>query len=138
MKKNNHNRVESLDSFDSDEDGFLEGSYKVGKAIASFNFGKVQEEQSSKSTVLSSPTTNKPQANQAPSNFRFRSSQKSVTPAVDGEPYTIKRCYQFRPSTIRKLNELKASHSDFNVYLNTVIDEAISYYYDHVFLNKSN
>jgi hypothetical protein len=130
--------VESLDSFDSDDDGFLEGSYKGGKAIASFSFGKSPEDQSGNSTMKTSPITNKPEASQSPSKFSFRSSQKSITPAVDGELYTIKRCYQFRPSTIRKLNELKASHSDFNVYLNTVIDEAISYYYDHVFMKKSN
>ena len=45
--------------------------------------------------------------------------------------------YPFRPSTLRKLSELKAKHPDVNVYLNTIIVEAINYYYDTIFSEKS-
>ncbi len=63
----------------------------------------------------------------------FIPSQRGATPAVDGEDLTLSRTYKLRPSTMRKLNELKANHSDVNVYLNTIVDEAISYYYEHIF-----
>ena len=56
-----------------------------------------------------------------------------MTPFINGEQFTLKRCYQFRPSTVRKLNELKANHSDVNAYLNTILDEAILFYHKHVF-----
>ena len=62
---------------------------------------------------------------------------KGLTPLINGEQFTLKRCYQFRSSTVRKLNELKANHSDVNAYLNTILDEAILYYYNHIF-NESD
>ena len=52
------------------------------------------------------------------------------TPPIDGEPFDVKRCYNFRKSTIRKLNELKAKHPDYNAYLSTILDAAINLYYD--------
>jgi hypothetical protein len=30
-------------------------------------------------------------------------------------------------------DEIKAKHANVNVYLNTLVDEAISFYYDHLF-----
>lgn len=33
----------------------------------------------------------------------------------------------------KKLNELKADNSNVNVYLNKIVDEAISFYYEHTF-----
>jgi hypothetical protein len=59
----------------------------------------------------------------------FNPRQRGATPAVAGEDLTLVRSYKLRPSTTKKLNELK----DVNVYLNTIVDEAISYYYEHVF-----
>jgi hypothetical protein len=47
--------------------------------------------------------------------------------------FRYKRCYQFRESTVRMLNELKAAHPDVNVYLNTILDEAIRHYYKYFF-----
>lgn len=58
-----------------------------------------------------------------------------VTTPRDGEAFTIKRGYQFRESTLKKLNELKA-HAGINTYFNEIIDTAICYYYDAVFKNK--
>lgn len=59
-----------------------------------------------------------------------------MTTPIDGEAFTIKRGYQFRESTLKKLNELKA-HAGINTYFNEIIDTAICYYYDAVFKNKS-
>ena len=39
MKKKGHDNVESLDINDLDDDGFIEGDFNGGKAIASFSFG---------------------------------------------------------------------------------------------------
>lgn len=60
-----------------------------------------------------------------------------MTTPIDGETFSIKRGYQFRPSTIKKLNELKANSDNINIYFNEIIDTAICYYYDAVFKNKS-
>ena len=60
-----------------------------------------------------------------------------MTTPIDGETFSIKRGYQFRPSTIKKLNELKANSDNINIYFNEIIDAAICYYYDAVFKNKS-
>jgi hypothetical protein len=37
-----------------------------------------------------------------------------------------------RPSTLRKLNALKAEHPDVNVLFNTIVDMAVSYYYNYI------
>lgn len=57
------------------------------------------------------------------------------TPAVDGEAFDMVRSYTLRRSTVRILSKIKAIHEDDNVYLNTIVDEAIRYYYDYL---KSN
>lgn len=57
-----------------------------------------------------------------------------ITPPIDGEYFTINRGYKLRPSTVRKLNEIKAGHRDINIYMNTIVDEAINHYYEDVFL----
>lgn len=61
---------------------------------------------------------------------------RGLTPAVDGESFSVKRCYQFRPSTLKKLNQLKGESDNFNIYLNEIIDQAICYYHDYVFNKK--
>lgn len=54
------------------------------------------------------------------------------TPPVDGEIYDMVRTYTLRRSTVRILSKIKAIHSDDNVYLNTIVDEAIRYYYEYL------
>lgn len=60
---------------------------------------------------------------------------RGLTPPIDGEAFDIKRGYQFRASTIKKLNQLKGSSDNINIYLNEIIDAAICYYYDSMFKN---
>ena len=57
------------------------------------------------------------------------------TPPVDGEVFDMVRSYSLRRSTVRILSKIKAIHNDDNVYLNTIVDEAIRYYYEFL---KSN
>lgn len=54
------------------------------------------------------------------------------TPPVDGEIYDMVRTYTLRRSTVRILSKIKAIHIDDNVYLNTIVDEAIRYYYEYL------
>lgn len=83
------------------------------------------------STNNSSPSVD----NSSPSiidNRKGKAAPNGITPPVNGETFDIKRTYAFRKSTIRKLNELKAAHADVNVYLSTILDEAITEYYNQV------
>lgn len=61
---------------------------------------------------------------------------RGLTPAVNGECFDIKRCYQFRASTLKKLNKIKGESDNVNIYLNEIIDQAICHYYDYVFSKK--
>lgn len=60
------------------------------------------------------------------------------TPPVDGEVFDMVRTYVLRRSTIRILSKIKAIHIDDNVYLNTIVDEAIRYYYDYLKNNRND
>lgn len=61
---------------------------------------------------------------------------RGLTPLINGEAFNIKRCYQFRASTLKKLNQLKGESDNINIYLNEIIDAAICYYHDAVFNKK--
>lgn len=56
---------------------------------------------------------------------------------IDGERFEVRRTFLFRKSTVRLLNKLKAEHEDENVYLSTIIDEALRFYSEHAFKSKS-
>lgn len=62
---------------------------------------------------------------------------RGLTPKINGESFDIKRCYQFRVSTIKKLNQLKGESDNINIYLNEIIDAAICFYHDSVFAAHS-
>ncbi|WP_139905482.1 hypothetical protein [Clostridium thermarum] len=128
--------MESVDIyFSEDDDNGGEGIIQ-GKSMATFSFTTnnktnvtdVQKEVSPALIASSDQTGNKKQYN--------RSNPHGTTPAIDGEHFTLKRGYQLRPSTLRKLNELKSKHPDVNVYLNTILDAAIQHYYDYI-INKN-
>ncbi|MVX65720.1 hypothetical protein GKZ28_18740 [Clostridium chromiireducens] len=61
---------------------------------------------------------------------------RGLTPAVNGESFDIKRCYQFRASTLKKLNKIKGESDNVNIYLNEIIDQAICHYYNYVLGEK--
>jgi len=66
----------------------------------------------------------------------YRSEPYGITPPVNGEYFDTRRTFTFRKSTVRKLNELKANHPDINVYLNTIVDNAVCHYYDCISREK--
>lgn len=55
-----------------------------------------------------------------------------AAPPINGETPTIRRSYIFRPSTIRKLNELKSIHPDINACVSTIVDVALEHYYTYI------
>lgn len=63
----------------------------------------------------------------------FTQKVRGLTPKRDDEAFDIKRCYQFRASTIKKLNLIKCNSNDTNIYLNEVLDDAICFYYNSLF-----
>lgn len=125
--------MERLDIyFDEEEDLFSQRNINVGKPIASFSFGSMANP-INEELISQRKTVEEKAAAQSPSSNNHQTNPKGQTPVIDGEYFTLKRCYQFRPSTIRKLNELKAKHPDVNAYLNTILDEAIMHYYNYKF-----
>lgn len=71
-------------------------------------------------------------------NRKGKNSANDISSPIDNEPFKYKRCYLFRESTLRMLNEIKAKHPDINVYLNKIIDEAIRHYYKNIFESSEN
>lgn len=54
------------------------------------------------------------------------------TPPIDGEYFLLSRTFKFRKSTVLKLNELKFLSKSENIYLSSIVDQAISNYYDEI------
>jgi len=65
-------------------------------------------------------------------NRKGKPTANGLTPPINGEYFNIKRGYCMRKSTVVMLNELKASHPDINVYMNSIVDAAISHYYNFI------
>ena len=63
---------------------------------------------------------------------RHKAQPNGITPPIDGEFFEVRRSYSFRKSTLIKLNQIKGTSLDYNIYMNTIIDSAICFYYDHV------
>lgn len=78
------------------------------------------------------------ETNPLPDNRKGKTAINTITPPIDNEPFIYKRCYKFRESTLRMMNDIKAKHPDVNVYFNTIIDEAVRYYYKNIFENNEN
>lgn len=84
----------------------------------------------------SNSSDSKSEAHSYGSSPKYKAKAYGMTTPVNGEAFSIKRGYQFRPSTIKKLTEIKANSDNINIYYNEIIDAAICYYYDAVFNNK--
>ena len=135
-KKLEDTDVESLDMDDIEDEGFFEGDVDFGTPLMSFSFGGDNVMESKEVNTQSTTLAFSSNDSAVPANQNTTAPPKGLTPPIDGEYFTVKRCYQYRPSTIRELNELKANHADITAYLNTILDEAILFYYDHVMSMK--
>ena len=128
--------IECLDARDNDDEGFIEGDINTGKVLSTFSFGMNAASSDNKASAIQSPVQGKTNEKLTSQNQSYTSSPRGLTPPINGEHYTIKRTYAMRPSTVRKLNTLKAEHPDVNVLFNTIVDMAISHYYDYI-INSS-
>lgn len=144
----NSDSVESLDGNVYEDNGFIEGDVSFGKTLATFDFGgqlnSLGVQADNKKTGLADSKSGQADFLLGQSDNKIGQVQvdkplplpKGLTPPIDGEQFTVKRSYQLRPSTLRKLNEIRARHSDVNVYYNTILDEAVLHYYDYIFIKK--
>lgn len=162
MTRKDSKKTLEIDDFSSDYDveeiGF--DNLILGSPVATFSFSDNIEEASngtsSNSMDLTCPSNSSNYAHSATEKIKKettyniintsseifdnrtdKAAPNGITPPIDGEHFDIKRGYTFRKSTIRKLNELKAAHPDVNVYLSTIIDEAINHYFNYVFLENN-
>jgi hypothetical protein len=122
--------IEALDLEEDEEDGFTDGTVHIGKPLMTFSFAPTPQVQAISSAAAKPAMISRD--NFSGKKF-FNPRQRGATPAVEGEDFALIRSYKLRPSTMKKLNEIKARHSNVNVYLNTIVDEAISFYYEHLF-----
>jgi hypothetical protein len=76
--------------------------------------------------------SNKPSSGELTAIGAPKTQAYGITPPVDGEYFEVKRTFVFRRSTLRMLNMIKAEHPDENVYLSSILDEALRHYYDHI------
>lgn len=132
-KNKNSSDVELLDVCDIDDEGFIEGDINTGKVLSSFSFGMDAAPSDNKASATQAPAQSKSNELFSLQNQPYSSAPRDLTPPINGENFTVKRSYAMRPSTVRKLNALKAEHPDVNVLFNTIVDMAISHYYNYIF-----
>ncbi|MDS0527833.1 hypothetical protein NNC19_19250 [Clostridium sp. SHJSY1] len=110
------------------DDGFSDGfTEPEGKCIATFSFSDDNDDISTdKISKEIPPTTPKKYDN------RKTLGANGAAPPIDGEPLNVKRTYMLRASTVRKLNELKSINPDLNTYVSSIVDIAISEYYNSI------
>jgi hypothetical protein len=125
-------KIECLDG-EADDEGFIEGDIDTGKVFSTFSFGMSAASDASKALVSHPPVQNKAYQMLKGQNQTYASAPRGLTPPVNGEHFTIKRSYAMRPSTVRKLNALKAEHPDVNALFNAIVDMAVSHYYNYIF-----
>ena len=109
---------ECICNFDVDESS-------LGECIAVFSFdNNSSDSETSTTDAISDASKNVSQ--------RITPLSNGATPILDDEVPTIKRSYTLRPSTIRKLNELKSLHPVINVCVSTIVDAALDHYYTYI------
>ena len=137
-RKKGFSEVESLDCDEIEDEGFIEGDVDFGTPIMAFSFGVNTESKVNIEPVTTAPAVPPVEVTTKPAESFINTAPRGVTPPIDGEYFTVNRSYQMRPSTVRKLTELKAKHPDINVCLNSILDDAISHYYNYIANENGN
>ena len=117
----------NFDCEEDDENGFSENVELVGEVVTNFSFGDKTAEV--KGEVCEKIETHE----KLTDNRRLQKQPYGITPPIDGERFEDTRTFVFRRSTVRMLNKLKAEHADENVYLSSIVDVAVRFYFDFVF-----
>jgi hypothetical protein len=134
--RKNRSKINFLDACDDEDDGFIEGGITNEKVLSTFSFGMNTAPQENKSQVLQAPLFQEIKESPNTQNQSYSSVPRGLTPPINGEHFTVKRSYAMRPSTVRKLNALKAEHPDVNVLFNTIVDMAVLHFYNYIFNEK--
>lgn len=138
ISKRNKNtcNIGCIEEEDIREDGIVEGNIDSGKVLSTFIFGVSTASKNINASSINDPVQENTNEKAAVQTQTYSAAPKGMTPPINGEHYTVKRSYAMRPSTVRKLNELKAKHQDVNILFNTIVDMSISHYYDYIFNEK--
>jgi hypothetical protein len=129
-KNKNNSKINFLDACEDEEDGFIEGGLTTDKVLSTFSFGAFASPQPQGQDEAAKKLFTQ--------NETYTSAPRGLTPPINGEHFTVKRSYAMRPSTVRKLNALKTEHPDVNVLFNTIVDMALSHYYNYIFNEKGS
>lgn len=151
----------SIESLDCDyelaeEDGFIDGDVDFSKySVATFSFAKdndaisgTEEEKQYPEAVSDIPPLEPHASLDTKPEIKTKVEEKipdklwdnrthqtqpyGITPPVDGEHFELSRTFKFRRSTVKMLNQIKAEHQYENVYLSSIVDDAIRYYYQYI------
>ncbi len=131
--RKNKSNINFLDACEDEDDGFIEGGITNEKVLSTFSFGMNTALEENKLQVLQAPLLQAIKESHNTQNQPYTSTPRGLTPPINGENFTVKRSYAMRPSTVRKLNALKAEHPDVNLLFNTIVDMAVSHYYNYIF-----
>jgi hypothetical protein len=116
------NEIFCFDSEETDLNGIVEGFVPAGEVVSSFSFDDMDKESDCDEKLVD--------------NRKLQKQPYGRTPVVDGEKFEVSRTFLFRRSTVRMLNKLKAENEDENIYLSSIVDEAVRWYYGFVFEKK--
>jgi hypothetical protein len=136
--RKNKSKINFLDACDDEDEGFIESGVTNEKVLSTFSFGTNTTIDENKSPVLQEPSQQAIKESPSTQNQSYSSAPRGLTPPISGEHFTVKRSYAMRPSTVRKLNALKAEHPNVNVLFNTIVDMALSHYYNYIFNENGN
>ena len=151
-KKFNPKNVDIESTYEDDDeinDCFsFDESTPPGNQIASFSFGSsdnnpvpektIAKRQDTKIQSSITPTPTKKSPEETIHDNRNNKFANGITPPIDNEPLNIRRTYLLRASTIKKINQLVAYDDDINVYVSTIVDKAINFYYESVINQTTN
>lgn len=113
MAKKKSSKKEEIENLCSDEEteiSFVDNPVIKGKKVACFDFdspGDTEED------------------------ISFVKEEKATALCPKAEK-ALKRSYMLSPSTIRKIDELKAKHPSLSTYVSTIVEDSINFYYDYV------
>lgn len=103
--------IENLCSDEEAEISFVDNPVIKGKKVVSFDFdspGDTEED------------------------ISFVKEENAAAPLSPKTEKALKRSYMLSPSTIRKIDELKAKHPNLSTYVSTIVEDSINFYYDYV------
>lgn len=100
-KSKNSSKVESLDSNDLDDEGFIEGDIVTGKVLTAFSFGTNLTSHPNDESVPKVTAEKKVGKNPGAERHNYAPMPRGITPPINGEHYSVKRSYQLRSSTVK-------------------------------------